>query len=237
MVTLMPVGVSGPPATSIAEVIARMQSIDAALPAADGVACFNRMYLEVTQQVDAKIRQGVYADTAFVTTLDVVFANLYFAAVDGMSAEPPAVPRAWNPLIAHRSDRGIEAIQFALGGMNAHINHDLPLAVVATCLELATTPQAGEHHADYQRIDTLLDAAEQAIRQSFETSAERVVDRHVAAVATVLANWSICGARDAAWDTACALWEIRDHATATALLTETLATTVAMVSQGLLSPV
>ena len=36
------------PVVSVAEAIARMEAIAAALPAADGIACFNRMYLDVT---------------------------------------------------------------------------------------------------------------------------------------------------------------------------------------------
>jgi len=39
------------PATSVEEVIARLMAIDAALPAADGIACFNKLYLAVTQNV------------------------------------------------------------------------------------------------------------------------------------------------------------------------------------------
>ena len=39
------------PVTTVAGVIARMEAIGGALPAGDGLACFNRMYLEVTQQV------------------------------------------------------------------------------------------------------------------------------------------------------------------------------------------
>jgi len=35
------------PVASIAEAIARMEAIEASLPAADGFACFNRMYLDV----------------------------------------------------------------------------------------------------------------------------------------------------------------------------------------------
>ena len=66
--------------------------------------------------------------------------------------------------------------------MNAHINHDLPIAVVSTCQALATSPQAGPHFADYQKVDQLLDAAEQSVRQSFESAPELDVDRHVAAV-------------------------------------------------------
>ena len=39
---------SGAPVTSVDEAVARMEAIGAALPASDGLACFNRMYLEVT---------------------------------------------------------------------------------------------------------------------------------------------------------------------------------------------
>ena len=72
--------------------IARMQQIDDALPAADGLACFNRMYLDVTQQVQARITQGFFADPAFLTQLDVVFANLYFAAVNAAGRRQPDRP-------------------------------------------------------------------------------------------------------------------------------------------------
>ena len=70
------------PVTSVAGAIARMEAIGAALPAGDGLACFNRMYLDVTSQVNSQLGQGFYADPAFMTQLDVTFANLYFAAAD-----------------------------------------------------------------------------------------------------------------------------------------------------------
>ena len=43
------------PAVSVAGAIARMEAIAAALPAADGLACFNRMYLDVTRQVNSQL--------------------------------------------------------------------------------------------------------------------------------------------------------------------------------------
>ena len=70
-----------------------MQSIDAALPASDGMACFNRMYLEVTSGVRQHVEQGFFGDPAFVSRLDVVFANLYFRAVDTLSGPRP--PCLW----------------------------------------------------------------------------------------------------------------------------------------------
>jgi Family of unknown function (DUF5995) len=223
-----------PPAATIDEVIARMQAIEAALPAGDGVACFNRMYLDVTLGVSKEVEQGSFADPAFVSHLDVVFANLYFCAVDALSGPPSALPVAWHPLLAARSTPGIAPIQFALAGMNAHINHDLPLAVVATCTDLTTAPTDGCHHDDYQKVDALLDASEQAVRESFEPPEVVAVDQHVAAVANVIGNWSISAARDVAWDTATALWDVREHQMATHLLTGALARTVAMASRGLL---
>ena len=213
----------GPPAATIDDVIARMGSINSALPADDGVACFNRMYLEVTQGVAQEVRQGSFGDPAFVSRLDVVFANIYFAAVDALSGPSSAWPVAWQPLLAARSNPGIEPIQFALAGMNAHINHDLPMAVVTTCTELATAPDDGTHHADYQKVDALLDASEQSIRESFEPPDVRDVDHHVAAVANLVSNWSIGEARDVAWDMAVALWDVRDQQIATQLLTASLA--------------
>lgn len=134
----MPAGVpaSRAPVTSVAEAVARMEKIGASLPAADGLACFNRMYLDVTRQVGSWLGAGFFADPEFMTQLDVTFAGLYFDAFDA-AADPSAVPLAWRPLVEQRGQAAIEPIQFALAGMNAHINHDLPLAVAATCAALA----------------------------------------------------------------------------------------------------
>ena len=225
---------AGSPVTSVEDAIARMKAIAAALPAGDGVACFNRMYLEVTLGVGDQISQGLFGDPGWVSRLDVVFANLYFAAVDSMNDPPSAQPPAWRPLLAARSKPDIEPIQFALAGMNVHINHDLPLAVVTACTELATAPEDGTHHNDYQKIDKLLDAAEQSVRESFEPPDIRVADRHVAAVTNLVCNWTMNEARDVAWDTALAVWAVRDHGLALRLITNSLARVVAMSSATLL---
>ena len=221
------------PVASVADAIARMEAIDAALPSTDGVACFNRMYLAVTQQVNSQISAGFFADPVFMTQLDVTFANLYFAAA-GTLGDLAAVPSAWLPLAERRDMAGIEPIQFALAGMNAHINHDLPLAVVAACEALSTSPDAGSHYDDYQKVDELLDGAEQAVRESFETAAELAVDRHLAAVADLLGNWTINDARDLAWTNCLLLWAVRDDPIARGLFLDTLAASTALASRLLL---
>ena len=229
-----PVPPAAPPVTSVDEAIARMKQIDASLPTADGVACFNRMYLGVTQNVKDHITQGFFADPDFLATLDVAFANIYFAAVDAMGGPADAFPEAWKPLLQDRSKGGIYPLQFALSGMNAHINHDLPLAVVETCAKLGTTPDAGTHHDDYQKVDALLDAAEQSIRESFESGVVLAVDRRARLVLDLVDNWSINSARDAAWANSLVLWECHGDGAMEGALADNLARTVAMASRFLL---
>src|SRR6266545_1356209 len=221
------------PVTSVAEAIARMEAIGASVPAGDGLGCFNRMYLEVTRQVDSSLGAGFFADPAFMTQLDVTFANLYFTAVDA-AGNTAAAPLAWRPLIEQRAQPGIEPVQFALAGMNAHINHDLPLAVTSTCTALATAPSAGAHPADYQKVDQLLDAAEQSVRQSFESAPELAVGRHLQAVNNLIASWSINSARDLAWINSLLLWEVRADPLARGLLCDSLAAATAAASRMLL---
>jgi hypothetical protein len=185
----------------------------------------------VTKQVNSQLGEGFFADPAFMAYLDVAFANLYFAAA---AANPAAVPLAWRPLAEQRAAPGIEPVQFALAGMNAHISHDLPLAVVSTCTALATCPDAGPHFADYQKVDQLLDAAEQSVRQSFETAAELAADRHLCAVENLIANWTINSARDLAWNNCLLLWAVRDDAVARGIFLDTLAASTALASRMLL---
>ena len=221
------------PVTSVAGAIARMEAIGASVPAGDGLGCFNDMYLEVTKQVDSDLSAGFFADPAFMTQLDITFANLYFTAVDAAD-NPPAVPLAWRPLIEQRAQPGIEPVQFALAGMNAHINHDLPLAVTGTCTTLATAPSAGLHQADYQKVDRLLDATEQSVRQSLESAPELAADRHLQAVCNLISSWSINSARDLAWNNSLLLWAVRGDPVARGLLCDSLAATTAMASRLLL---
>ena len=76
-----------PPCTTASTLdgaIGVMEQIDRSLPKRDGLACFNRMYLNVTRQVSARIEQGFFYDSEFMSSLEVVYANFYFDAVNAM---------------------------------------------------------------------------------------------------------------------------------------------------------
>ena len=121
--------------TPVDAVVSRMRALDAMLPERDGVAVFNRVYLAVTEAVDRRIAGSGFPDARAAITLDVRFAERYLAAVDAVADErrPPA---CWRPLFQFRRHPGVRPLQFALAGINAHIGHDLALAVVDSCRTL-----------------------------------------------------------------------------------------------------
>lgn len=232
-----PSPLTGPPVTSIDELLARMAAIDAALPPSDGVACFNRMYRQVTVAVQAQLTAGFFTDQAFTGRLDVVFGNLYLVAVNASVAQPAQVPKSWDALLERRGDARIAPLQFALAGMNAHINHDLPIAIVDTCVDLATTPGAGEHYADFERVNTVLAAIGRGIRASFESGLLLDADRAAPIIGDITVNFDLAKARETAWGNGLALWTIRQ--TAPALepsFLDALDHLVGFAGRGLLTP-
>src|SRR5262249_16479757 len=147
---------TGPPIASTSELLERQAAIQAALPTTDGLAWFNRMYQLVTDSVATHLAATTFADPAWLARLDVVFGNMYLDAGRGSVQAPEQVPRAWAALLEQRAQSGIAPLQFALAGMNAHINRDLPVAVVTTCQQLGTAPDADSHHADFFQVNAVL---------------------------------------------------------------------------------
>jgi hypothetical protein len=223
---------------TIDDVITFMQTLEGCLPESDGVACFNRMYLGVTQSVKAGLTQGFFGDPDFMARLDVVFANLYLDAVDAAAPGGSGrIPTVWRPLFGARSRTGIFEIQFAWAGMTAHIYHDLPLAIVKTCQERRTAPDAGTIHSDFQKVDALLDRAAQSARQSFESGVALEIDERAEWVLNRVSDWSINSARDVAWGNALLLWAFRQHSFVEGILSGALARGVATTCRWLLRPV
>jgi len=219
------------------EVAERMRSIEKALPRQDGVRAFTSLYRAVTEDVDKHVRPGTFADAPFARWLDVVFANLYFRALRAHVLGPKRPPRAWAPLFEARARRGVAPIQFALAGMNAHINRDLPLALVATCRARKVTPRrGGPQHADFRRIDGVLADTESRVKTEFATGLIGWADEALGELDDVLAMWNVRKARAAAWTNAETLWALRDLPLTAGRYALTLDRTVGFAGRGLLRP-
>jgi hypothetical protein len=221
---------------SVDEVIARLESIGAPLKRADGVGCFTRLYLDVTRAVQSQLAQPTFANPAFLGRLDVVFAGLYLDAFDAHARDPHAVPRAWAPLFELRGRRGIAPLQFALAGMNAHINRDLPVALVACWRELGVRPT---DQSDFNQVNDVLARVEGSVKQHYLGGTLRTLDRlvhRIDRIDDVVAMWDVRRARDAAWVNAQALWALRDDDRLAARYLAVLDRTVGLAGRGLLQP-
>jgi hypothetical protein len=186
--------------TTISDVIARMQEIDTLLLTSDGLKWFNRLYLMVTQQVDLNPPNGAWQNPVWLTQLDVVFAGIYFSAVADFLAGQP-VPSAWSALFEARYRTGIDRIQFALAGMNAHINHDLASALLTTDAGLNVVPApASPEFADYQSVNDLLKRVMPSALNMLATDTLGVLAQDTGKIGRLLAFWNICQARDLAWN-------------------------------------
>ena len=215
------------PPDSIDDVIARMREIEVDLPPHDGVACFTRLYLAVTETVN---EAGGFASPEFLARLDVRFANLYFDAL----VDPPS---AWKPLLEARTRPKVAAIQFALAGMNAHINRDLPVALVQTCTELGIElRQDGPEHVDFLAVNRLLVETEERVKGELIEGDLAIADAVLGQLDDVIAMWKVERARDAAWTNAETLWSLRSAPVLADAFLLTLDRLVGFAGRGLLRP-
>jgi Family of unknown function (DUF5995) len=223
--------------TTVEGVLARLREIDAALPADDGVAVFNRMYLTVTERIAEIIARpaegAVFRDMRVMADLDVRFANLWLAAYDADAARR-TVEAAWRPLFEAR-EGGRLPVQYAVAGMNSHIEHDLAVAVVATCARHGLEPEALHH--DYEAVNEVLAQVEGPIRRSFLDGLGREVDDRLGPVVHLISTWNIDKARDLSWVTVETLWLLRRTSFLRDRFLDGLSHTVGMTSRALLSPI
>ncbi|MCX5419421.1 DUF5995 family protein [Streptomyces sp. NBC_00078] len=217
--------------TSVDAVVSRMRALDAMLPERDGVAVFNRVYLAVTEAVDRRIAGSGFPDARAAITLDVRFAERYLAAVDAVADErrPPA---CWRPLFQFRRHPGVRPLQFALAGINAHIGHDLALAVVDSCRTLNCEPADLED--EFDRVGDLLVSLEERIREDLMPGPDllQIADP----LTHLLGAFSLERARDATWSAARALWALRRMPDVAEEFTERLDAAVGFAGRMLLTP-
>ena len=217
--------------------IERFHAIEAALPGNDGIVWFTRLYRTVTEAVRARLGQQTFEDTAFLGRLDIVFANLYLDALRAWAAAPANAPKAWLPLFAARSTPRIAPIQFALAGMNAHINRDLPVAIVATWQELKLKLEdPSAEHDDYVKVNALLAQTETTVKHWFDTGFVGIVDATLGPADDRIAMWDVSRARDAAWVQGEALWALRGAGFLERRYLDTLDHLVGFAGRGLLVP-
>jgi hypothetical protein len=222
---------------SVADVLKTMQTIDATCVNGDGLKWFNWLYLQVTQAVETRIAAGGFNDPAWLAKLDIEFASLYFIAVSAY-LRGATCPGCWRGMFDVRGNTRLARIQFALAGINAHINHDLPEAIVGTCQATGTVPTRGSpQYDDYTALNATLDPLVERAKQTLHVRLLGDPLPLVSRLEDTIAAWGVSTARDKSWTSSEVLWHLQSAPALQEGFLDSLDGLTTVVSKALLVPV
>jgi hypothetical protein len=147
-----------PPPVNIAELVGRMDTLLAPLEeTVDANRFFLATYRRTTIAVDEEIRGGGFLDAEWVERWDVVFANLYLDALEQWTSGQGA-PGPWAVAFTAARDERLPPLRHVLLGMNAHINYDLPQALLAAITddEFDDDALVARRSQDHAHVDAVL---------------------------------------------------------------------------------
>jgi hypothetical protein len=163
---------------SIDGVVAAMQDRrDRLSPEQAHLREFLGTYERTTIAVGKAVRDGVFEDGPWVEDWDVAFADLYLDALDA-DLGGGRVPRPWR--LAFEAPPDLKPLQHVLLGINAHINYDLPQALLAVISDedFRDPTILDRRRRDHERIDGVLSGRVAAEDQELASvSARSLLDR------------------------------------------------------------
>jgi hypothetical protein len=218
---------------SIADIVQTMETIEATCVDGDGLKWFNWLYLQVTDAVSARVAAGGLGDPAWLAALDVQFARLYFGALR-TELSGGTTAGSWRAVFELRNKTAIARIQFAMAGVNAHINHDLPIAIVNT----GVAPNHGDvRYKDYTALNATLESLVESAKQKLNVRLLGDALPPVTHLEDTIAAFSVSAAREAAWNNAELLWQLRGLPLASSAILDGLDGITTVIGKTLLVPV
>ena len=167
---------------TIAAVLAEMQDrLDSLPPELETRREFLSTYRRTTSAVRAAVFDGAFEDPGWVEAWDVAFARLYLDALDALDTDhsgPGGVPRPWR--LALDAPASLPPLRHVLLGINAHINYDLPQALLAVIpdSDFADESLVDRRRRDHERIDAILSGRVTAEERELSTRSRRsILDR------------------------------------------------------------
>jgi len=223
---------------TVDDVISVLRNLDRELSNDDGLKWFNLLYLKVTEGVRNQSATIRWENAKWLERLDVIFAKLYFAAIADWQNSRINVARSWSPLFESRDQRGILRVQFAFAGINAHINHDLPIALVQTGEELNISLRRGTREfRDFEKVNGILEFVMENTKQYIATGIVGLLDEDLGRLDDRIANWSVRKARETAWSNGEIFWRLNPVPVLREDFVVNLDRLVSLSSRGLLVPV
>jgi hypothetical protein len=165
-----------------------------ALASTDAIGYFAALYSQVTTRIGQSIKNGTFHDPEEMDAFACSFAGFYTGEFDKTIPRPKCWQATWDVA----SDNSLVIVQQLLLGTNAHVNHDLPLAVVA----------AADQRGDIDSIRSDFDAVNDVLAATYVDVQRQLdaVSHWTNAAASIgggrLFNFSLVVARRQAWDAA-----------------------------------
>ena len=183
----------------LADTVEKLRTV--ALDATDASGYFPAMYARVTRAVDDGISTGRFEDGNRMAEFARSFAGRYLVPRAGT----PPIPGCWRAAWDVSGDGHLLIVQHLLLGVNAHVNHDLPLVVV----DLATARDIplAEMRPDFDSINSVLAETQPAVLADLGRLAAWVNAAASMGGGRVF-NFSLTVARDQAWRAATRLYPL-----------------------------
>jgi hypothetical protein len=143
-----------PPFQSVDDVVTGLDALERRLHGAGDLrGLFATTYRATTHTIREWIVRGVFLDNDKMACHVVVFANAYRSALaDCAAGDPASAATAWRQSFDACNDDGGTPFQCLALGINAHMNFDLPYAVINAGLDV----DCSHCYHDYVRINDAL---------------------------------------------------------------------------------
>ncbi|TVQ03960.1 MAG: hypothetical protein EA359_07850 [Balneolaceae bacterium] len=191
---------------SVDEVIKKLSAFeDLCLESGDLRGVFATAYLHITRSIEKGLGDSVFTDATWTRIYLIRFANLYREAVmNDEKGNLNLVPKSWKISFSLAKEKEGLIIQHLLLGINAHINHDLAIAL----FDVSIDPERVQKYGDHNRINDVLAKATEQMKREVSVKYAPILkrlDKKTGYVSDEITNFSIPKARDHAWSFAIAL--------------------------------
>jgi hypothetical protein len=185
------------PASTIDDVIHQLTAIvEWSKQSNSRIGYFAALYRKVTAQVQNGVEEGLYDDGPRMECLVVIFANRYIHACH-MYQTNQMPTRSWVRAFVETKRWWPIVMQHLLMSMNAHINLDLGIATAETVPPEELPNMKGDFDKINHVLASLMGDAQNELAQIWPLLG--LMNRHLGNVETVIINFSMGKARDAAW--------------------------------------
>jgi hypothetical protein len=197
----------------VVDLLAQIQVVLCQVPPlldSNPLADFNKLYLTITENVLERLYAGKFKDPAFLARLDVEFAARYFDALRYWTEGSPACPSVWAGLFCRIPGPDARALPSAVAGVNAHINFDLPFALVTTFDHLGSDPVDGsDQHHDYLQVNDIFAEEIPGLRRGYLDRWQLLIDTMNGDLDDWWQGEMVEYTRNVAWRNAQKIWAIR----------------------------